>query len=95
MAAHFRDHPVDHVIDVRTRMEFWLGHLPGAVNVPVDTLPHGLAARAPVGTGDRILVYCASGMRSAQAAAILASAGYTQVIDGGGIADAQRAFRAA
>jgi hypothetical protein len=27
----FRDAPVDLVIDVRSTLEYWLGHLPGAL----------------------------------------------------------------
>ncbi len=93
--ARFRNLPVDHVIDVRSKLEFWLGHLPGAVNIPVDDLPHGLDALAGVTPESRILVYCASGMRSAQAAAILGQAGYKRVTDGGGMSDARREFVAA
>ena len=88
----YRDLPVDHVIDVRTKLEFWLGHLPGAVNVPVDTLPHGLDGVDGITPKSRLLVYCASGARSASAAAILKQAGYQRVTDGGGIAEAKRDF---
>jgi phage shock protein E len=87
----FRNRPVDAVIDVRSKLEFWMGHLPGATNIPVDRLPEGLD-----GLGftpkSRILVYCASGMRSAQAASILKAVGYTQVVDGGGMAAASQHF---
>lgn len=91
----FRDLPVDHVIDVRSKLEFWLGHLPGAVNVPVDTLPQGLDGLAGISPKSRILVYRASGARSASAAAILKQAGYQRVTDGGGMAEAKRDFVAA
>jgi phage shock protein E len=91
----FRSLPVDLTVDVRSKLEFWLGHLPGAVNIPVDELPHGLASLAGVSPKSRILVYCAGGVRSAQAAAILARAGYERVTDGGGIADARAHFEAA
>ena len=91
----FRDLPVDAVVDVRSKLEFWLGHLPGAVCVPVDQLPHGLADLPAVTTKSRILVYCASGARSAAAASALRAAGYHCVTDGGGIGDATRDFVAA
>lgn len=91
----YKNVPVDHVIDVRSKLEFWLGHLPGAVNVPVDALPDGLDAVPGVDRTQRILVYCASGMRSAQAAAVLRRAGYLRVTDAGGIGDARREFEAA
>lgn len=87
----FRSTPVDAVIDVRTKVEFWLGHLPAARCVPVDTLPEGLDALA-LPRDSRILVYCASGGRSAMARQILEAAGYTQVTDGGGYAAAKSEF---
>lgn len=91
----FRDRPVDVVLDVRTKIEFFLGHLDGAENIPVDRLPHALEGRTDITKQSRILVYCASGMRSAQAAAMLKAAGYGKVVDGGGIGEARRDFRAA
>lgn len=81
----FRQQPVDLVLDVRSTMEFFLGGLPGAQNLPVDQLPHALEARTDVPKDAKILVYCAGGVRSAQAAAALKRAGYTSVVDGGGL----------
>lgn len=91
----FRDRPVDVVLDVRSRLEFFLGHLDGAENIPVDRLPEALEGRTDITKQSRILVYCASGMRSAQAAALLQAAGYRRVVDGGGLGDARREYRAA
>ncbi len=91
----FRDRPLDIVIDVRSKLEFFLGHLDGALNLPVDRLPAALLERAEVQKHDRILVYCASGGRSAHAAALLSQAGYTRVVDGGGMSAAGRDYRAA
>ena len=34
----FRRQPIDVVLDVRSRIEFWFGHLDGATCIPVDTL---------------------------------------------------------
>jgi phage shock protein E len=90
----YRNSPVDAVIDVRTMVEFWLGHLEGAKNVSVDKLPGGLDGLG-LSKQSRILVYCASGARSAQAAAILKQAGYTRVVDGGGMGQASQDYRAA
>lgn len=89
----FRNRPVDAVVDVRSKLEFWMGHLDGATNVPVDRLPDGLADLS-LSLNSRILVYCASGMRSAQAAGILRGAGYTNIVDGGGIGAASQEFQA-
>lgn len=91
----FRDLPVDHLIDVRSKLEFWLGHLPGAVNIPVDQLPDAIADVPGLTPRSRIVVYCASGARSAQAAAFLRHAGYQRVTDAGGIGDARRDLVAA
>lgn len=90
----FRNAPVDAVIDVRSKLEFWMGHLEGAKNVPVDTLPEGLDGLG-LTHQSRILVYCASGARSAHAAAVLRRSGYARVVDGGGMAQASKDFRAA
>ncbi|HEX7939839.1 MAG TPA: rhodanese-like domain-containing protein [Gemmatimonadaceae bacterium] len=88
----FRGAPVDLVVDVRSHVEFWLGALPGAVCIPVTSLPEGLARHQGVSGTSRILVYCASGNRSAMAAAQLRNAGYSNVVDGGGMAAAGQQF---
>lgn len=68
------------LIDVRSAMEFGSGHAQGACNIPVQVL----ADRLGEIPGDRpVVVYCASGARSAAAAQFLSQAGYT-VYDGGG-----------
>jgi rhodanese-related sulfurtransferase len=90
-APRFRGAPVDLVVDVRSRLEFWTGHLPGAVCIPVDGLPAGLEGRG-VTPESRILVYCGAGARSATAAAQLRAAGYQHVVDGGGISDASHHY---
>lgn len=67
------------IVDVRTPAEFGAGAIAGAVNVPLDLLP------ARLGELDRartVIVYCATGQRSARAAALLAAAGIT-VVDAG------------
>jgi rhodanese-related sulfurtransferase len=75
------------LIDVRTPAEYAAGHVPGARNVPIDTLdPHA----ADLGTGE-VYVICESGGRSARASATLASAGHPAVNITGGTA----AWRAA
>jgi phage shock protein E len=67
------------LIDVRTAAEFQGGHLPGALNVPLGEL----SGRAPkLGPKDKPLVlYCASGTRSAMARSQLKSLGFTQVFN--------------
>jgi len=65
-----------HIIDVREPWEYQQGHVPGAVNLPLGQLPerlHHLPKDRP------LLVVCASGARSARAAAFLVAQGFTQV----------------
>jgi len=77
-----------HVVDVRSQGEFAGGHYPGAVNIPVDTLAK---LTKKLGAPDRpLVVYCASGGRSAQAAGILRSAGFIDVTDAGAMANLPR-----
>ena len=88
----FRGAAVDVVVDVRSKLEFWFGHLPGAVCIPVDRISEGLHALNGISADSRILVYCASGNRSRLAAEELATAGYRNVVDGGGMAAASAHF---
>lgn len=72
------------IIDVRRPDEFAQGHIPGAVNLPNETISHSALAALP-DEDAVLLVYCRSGHRSAQAAAKLARLGYKQVYDFGGL----------
>jgi len=85
----FRNAPVDLVVDVRSHLEYWLGHLPEAVCIPVNSIVEDLPKRPGVTTDSRILVYCGSGARSANAAEMLKSIGFKRVVDGGGIEQAR------
>ena len=68
------------LLDVRTPEEYRSGHVPGAVNLPLDRLhERELPADRPV------FAYCLSGARSRQAAMLLRRAGYAHVTDLGGI----------
>ena len=69
------------LVDVRTPGEFARGHVPGAVNVPLDTLPGTLDAYADKG---EVHVICQSGGRSARAAAMMAEHGIDAVNIAGG-----------
>lgn len=89
----FRGRPVDYVIDVRSKLEFWLGHLDGAICIPVGGMGPALAGRPEIAKESSILVYCASGARSASAAGELKALGFRNVVDGGGIGAAKAEFR--
>ena len=90
----FRQQPVDLVIDVRSKVEFWLGHLPGAVCHPVQTIAETLPVLPGITTQSRLLVHCASGTRSAAAAQQLRALGYQHVVDGGPMSTAQGDYTA-
>ena len=66
------------VVDVRTPSEFEAGHIASAINVPVDQL----SMSAPAWDKSQpVVVYCATGARSAEAATYLAGAGFKKVYD--------------
>jgi rhodanese-related sulfurtransferase len=65
------------LLDVRSPGEFSGGHLPGAINVPVQELE---ARLREVGPDERhVVVYCRSGHRSSRAAQILREHGFAHV----------------
>ncbi len=64
------------VIDVRSSGEYEAGHVPGAENVPIDQFAQAIQSwdkNAPV------LVYCATGSRSAEAVELLKQAGFKSI----------------
>ena len=74
------------ILDVRTPEEFAERHIPGAVNIPNETI--GTAEIPELPDKDQmILVYCRSGNRSVQASEKLAALGYTNILEFGGIND--------
>jgi phage shock protein E len=75
----------DFIIDVRTAEEYSMGHIDGAINVPVDQIAQQIAGIKGLKPGSTLLVYCRSGRRSAAAAQILQQRGYQHVFDGGAV----------
>ena len=72
------------ILDVRTPEEFADKHIPGAVNIPNETITAEEIPELP-DKDQLILVYCRSGNRSKQASEKLAALGYTNVAEFGGI----------
>jgi Rhodanese-related sulfurtransferase len=70
------------VVDVRSLEEFVAGHVPGAVNVPLERV----IAEPGRYAGQELYVICQSGGRSAKAAEALAAAGAQPVSVAGGTA---------
>ena len=74
------------ILDVRTPEEFADKHIPGAINIPNETI--GTEEIPELPDKDRlIMVYCRSGNRSKQASEKLATLGYTNIVEFGGIND--------
>ena len=74
------------ILDVRTPEEFADKHIPGAINVPNETIGTEEIPELP-NKDQLILVYCRSGNRSKQASEKLAALGYTNIVEFGGIND--------
>ncbi len=76
-------------IDVRTADEYAQKHVAGAVNIPYEEIE----SRVGEVTTDKdalIYVYCRSGRRSGIAQGVLTESGYSNVINIGGLEDAER-----
>lgn len=73
------------IIDVREPFEFAEEHIPGAVNIPLNSIPaHAEEIRnfnAPV------VLYCRSGNRSGMALRMLSAQGIQHLHNGGGLLD--------
>ncbi|GAA1399957.1 rhodanese-like domain-containing protein [Kitasatospora putterlickiae] len=63
------------VVDVRTPGEYAAGHVPGALNIPLDQLDRALPTLRTVAARGELLIVCASGNRSGRACESLAAAG--------------------
>jgi len=68
------------VIDVRSAGEFSSGHLPMAINIPLDEIEIALPKRVK-DKNQALLLHCASGMRSGMAKSKLAGMGYTNAFN--------------
>ncbi len=72
------------IVDVREPNEYADGHIMGAINVPLSTIGDQKPSALP-DLGQRILVYCRSGVRSKKASGLLVGIGYTNILEFGGI----------
>ena len=68
------------LVDVRTREEFMGGHVAGSFNIPIQELTTRLDELKVM--KQPLILYCASGGRSAQAAQYLKQLGY-ECLNGG------------
>jgi len=73
------------ILDVRSVDEFEDEHYPGAINIPLHLLP---AKMDELGNKNRaIVLYCASGSRSAFGAKLLKESGFSDITNAGGLMD--------
>jgi hydroxyacylglutathione hydrolase len=70
--------PGVYVVDVRRPSEYAAGHLPRAVNVPLDRLA---GAGLPLDPAQPIAVVCAGGYRSSAAASLLQQRGFASLLN--------------
>lgn len=81
--VHWRDIPkldaaTSLLIDSRTAEEFKMGHINGAINIPVDDIRSRMRE---IPRDKKIIVYCAVGLRGYIASRILMQHGYTNVFN--------------
>lgn len=72
------------VIDVRTPTEYASGHLPGALNIPLDHVRRALPEIRHAAERGEVLVVCASGARSENACKLLSEQGIPTATLAGG-----------
>jgi phage shock protein E len=81
------NNPNANLIDVRSEFEFQMGNVEGSVCIPLDQVPESVerfkAMEGPV------LLFCASGNRSGQAAAFLRAQGVEEAYNVGSWYDIQ------
>ena len=74
------------ILDVRTTEEYSEKHIPGAINIPNETIGTEDIPELP-DKEQLILGCCRSGNRSKQASEKLVKLGYTNIVEFGGIND--------
>ncbi len=75
-------------IDVRTEAEYQASHIEGDPLIPHQQIVAGVTEKFP-DKETEIHLYCRSGSRAGKAKSALEKAGYTNVINEGGIDDAR------
>lgn len=73
-----QDRKIDVVLDVRSRLEYNLGHYPEALHIPTANLSDQAETVIP-NKETSILVYCNTGQRSRYATDLLRAKGYKNV----------------
>jgi len=69
---------IDYIIDVRTNIEYKLGHYQGAINIPVNNINGNTTKN--INKDSNILVYCNTGQRARVASEKLNKLGFNKVV---------------
>jgi rhodanese-related sulfurtransferase len=70
---------VNHVIDVRTKAEWDLGHYKGAIHIPRSEITKKRLKNKKINKDDIIIVYCNTGQRARMASHKMFQLGYRNV----------------
>lgn len=81
------------IVDVRSKIEFAMGHVPGSINIPLHKVPDRIEEFRAM--AQPVVLICASGNRSGQAAQFLQANGLKEVYNGGGWRTVNRQMKAA
>ena len=71
------------IVDVREQAEWDQGHIPGAIHIPRSYLESRFENFVPE-RDKKIVLYCKSGARSAEALAVVKNAGFADAVHVGG-----------
>ncbi len=66
------------IIDVRTKMEYEEGHIPGSLNMPYNEIDKLIK---DISKDSQLVLYCRSGRRSGIANEVLTDLGYKNILD--------------
>ncbi|MEK9649807.1 MAG: rhodanese-like domain-containing protein [Gammaproteobacteria bacterium] len=77
------------IIDVRTEQEWDNGHLESAIHIPLGEISTQIESLLQYKDSE-IFLYCGAGRRAEEARKILSNAGFTNLINAGGINDASK-----
>lgn len=70
------------IIDVREPLEFKMGHVKGAINIPPAKIMAGAEKLQDVPKDTEIVLYCVSGSRSNASMHYLKELGFTNLVNG-------------
>ena len=70
------------IVDVREPLEYKLGHVKGAINIPPAKIMAGAEKLNDVPKDTELILYCVSGSRSNASMHYLRQLGFTNIVNG-------------